>query len=159
MAAGGLKGWWQARQARKVHAYLQAHPELGTAAAQAAMLELMAASPGQRTTTPWPVLSQLGWGGRHPMTMALPKVTPYNLRRFSEYPPTRRAINAICNPIVDLDWEIVLDRQAADAKREATPEEEAQIEVAAQCLRQPNGDDSWRTFLEAVLEDIVVGGY
>src|SRR5882724_5586935 len=170
MAAGGLKGWWQARQARKVHAYLQAHralavdvlrahPELGTAAAQAAMLELMAASKGERTTTPWPVLSQLGWGGRHPMTMALPKVTPYNLRRFSEYPPTRRAINAICNPIVDLDWEIVLDRQAADAKREATPEEEAQIEVAAQCLRKPNGDDSWRTFLEAVLEDIVVGGY
>jgi hypothetical protein len=164
------RSWWQARQTAKIQSYLQAHqdlavavlrqhPELSVAAAHAAMADLMAAQRGERKSAPWPILSQLGLGAKYPLTTTLPKVSPFNLRRFSEYPPARRAINAICNPIVDLAWEITLDRQPSDPKREMTLDEEAGVEVATRCLRQPNPDDSWRTLLEAVLEDLVIGGY
>lgn len=166
----GVRQWWTQWQEARMHAYLTAHqaeavgvlrrhPEIGVAAAQAAMVELMQAATGGRRSTPYPVLSQLGLGARYPLTTTLPKVTPFNLRRFSEYPPARRAINAICNPIVELPWSIELTPDPHEPKREPTVEEELQMEAARRTLQEPNGDDSWRTLLEAVLEDVIIGGY
>src|SRR6267142_6328410 len=41
-----------------------------------------------------------------PLTDAMPKPTPYNLRRFSETPIARRAINCIKDPIAGMRWRV-----------------------------------------------------
>src|SRR5438477_12431834 len=41
-----------------------------------------------------------------PLTEAMPKPTPYNLRRFSETPIARRAINCIKDRIAGMRWRI-----------------------------------------------------
>jgi len=80
------------------------------------------------------------------------KATPRNLRYFSQTPYARRAINAIKNPISELEWEIVPlpgVKETSDLRR--------QIETASYCLHNPNGDDSWRSMIEQVVEDVLVG--
>lgn len=103
----------------------------------------------QRDTVQFPQ----AWGilGR-PGQRAVWKATPRNLRMFARTPYARRAINAVKNPISMLEWEIV----AADGVTES-PELKRQIEVATYVLKHPNRDDSWRSFAEQVLEDILVG--
>ncbi len=80
------------------------------------------------------------------------KPTPQNLRYFSRTPYARRAINAIKNPIAMLEWEVVPIRGV-----DLNPELERQIEIARRCLEQPNNDDSFRTFVEQVVEDTLCG--
>ena len=41
-----------------------------------------------------------------PLTEAMPKPTPYNLRRFSETPIARRAINCIKDRIAGMRWRV-----------------------------------------------------
>jgi len=41
-----------------------------------------------------------------PLTEAMPKPTPYNLRRFSELPIARRAINCIKDRIAGMRWRV-----------------------------------------------------
>ncbi len=86
----------------------------------------------------------------------LPKPTPVNLRRLAETPLVRRAINVIKDRIVGLDWQIKLKRgysatMVADA--------EARMATLRQTLEGPNSGDSFRTLIEQVLEDALVGGY
>jgi hypothetical protein len=81
------------------------------------------------------------------------KPTPRNLRWFALNPYARRAINAIKNPIAMLEWEIV----PADEDTKLNSELERQIEVASYCFDHPNYDDSARTLLEQVTEDILLG--
>jgi hypothetical protein len=80
------------------------------------------------------------------------KPTPQNLRYFSRTPYARRAINAIKNPIAMLEWEVAPIRGV-----DLNPELERQIEIVTRCLEQPNGDDSFRTMAEQVLEDMCAG--
>lgn len=80
------------------------------------------------------------------------KATPRNLRYFSRTPYARRAINAIKNPIAELEFEIVPMPGVKE-----TPELRRQIEAATYCLQNPNHEDSWRTLTEQVVEDILVG--
>jgi hypothetical protein len=86
----------------------------------------------------------------------LPKPTPTNLRRFAETPLPRRAINVIKDRIASLDWQIRL-------KRGYSPETVAESAERALALRNaleaPNAGDSFRTLIEQVLEDTLVGGY
>lgn len=79
----------------------------------------------------------------------------------SEYPPSRRAINAICNPILDMPWEIRRqpDPLGKPLPKEPTTEQENHIRALTNAFTRPNNDLSWRSWLEQVLEDIVVGGY
>jgi len=119
-----------------------------------------------RQSMQWPVLNQLGHGGRASIGQTLPKVSPFNLRRFSEMPPARRAINALCNPILDMPWIIELvapiiphSRSTKYAPPEPDDKQLTDIAIARHCLENPNDDESWRTFLEQILEDVVVGGY
>jgi Phage portal protein len=80
------------------------------------------------------------------------KPTPRNLRWFGYNPYARRAINAIKNPISMLDWEI----SPVDGV-DMNSELEKQIETATYCFEHPNNDDSARTLIEVLVEDILHG--
>lgn len=80
------------------------------------------------------------------------KPTPRNIRYFSRTPYARRAINAIKNSIAQLSWEIVAKPGAVMSK-----ELERQMEVVYTCFEHPNEDDSFSTFTEQVIEDMMCG--
>lgn len=112
-------------------------------------------------TQQYPVLNRLGYGARHVIGRNLPKISPYNLRQFSEHPPVRRAINAISGPILDMPWSIEVMQSPTQTKKpsDLTIKEKAQIEIVTNVLKNPNHDDSWRTLLWQTLEDILVGAF
>lgn len=91
-----------------------------------------------------------------PLTEAMPKPTPYNLRRFSETPIARRAINCIKDRIAGMRWRIQ-PRQGYSL--EAIPDGAQRVRLLTDNFDAPNPDDSFRTFAEQVLEDIIVGGF
>lgn len=86
----------------------------------------------------------------------MPKPTPLNLRKFAETPVARKAINTIKDRIACMRWRI----QPKNGRRvEELPEGEARIRILQDNFDHPNGDDSFRSFAEQVLEDILVGGF
>lgn len=91
---------------------------------------------------------------RHPGTAPrpLPKPTPDNLRRFATTPPMRRAINAIKNPILGMDW-----GTRPRKGEQLTPERAATCKVIDRCIFQPNADDDWFSFAGKLLEDLMLG--
>src|SRR5579863_3659644 len=91
-----------------------------------------------------------------PLTEAMPKPTPYNLRRFSETPVARRAINCIKDRIAGMRWR-VQPRQGRSL--EAMPDGALRMRILTDNFEGPNPDDSFRSFAEQVLEDVIVGGY
>ncbi len=107
---------------------------------------------GQRLTVPLPsILSPFGSA-----RSLMPKPTPANLRRFAETPVVRRAINLIKDRIASMDWQVRV-------KREYLPGDVAYFNRKCRALRvmlqEPNDSDSFRTMLEQVLEDALVGGF
>ena len=84
----------------------------------------------------------------------LPKPTPANLRKFAETPVARRAINTIKDRIAGMNWRV-------QPRKGRTPLSDAdqRIAVLTQTLEAPNHDDSFRSFSEQVLEDVIVGGF
>jgi hypothetical protein len=91
----------------------------------------------------------------HRLNQPILKNTPYNLRRFSETPIPRRAINILKNCVLSRRWHI----KPQSEHDEVTPEREKRIRIGTDMLRRPNDTDSFRTFAEAVLEDFIIGGY
>ncbi|HTS37807.1 MAG TPA: phage portal protein [Candidatus Solibacter sp.] len=91
-----------------------------------------------------------------PLNDAMPKPTPYNLRRFSETPIARRAINCIKDRIAGMRWR-VQPRQGYVL--EAMPFGAERVRILTENFHAPNPDDSFRSLAEQVLEDIIVGGY
>ena len=91
-----------------------------------------------------------------PYNDAMPKPTPYNLRRFSETPIARRAINCIKDRIAGMRWR-VQPRQGYAL--EQIPNGAERVRILTSNFEAPNPDDSFRSFSEQVLEDIVVGGF
>ena len=87
---------------------------------------------------------------------AVPKLTPANLRRFAETPVPRRAINVIKDKVASLDWQIRLKRNYSPAD---VPDAAIRIQALRRSLEEPNATDSFRTLIEQVLEDALVGGY
>lgn len=90
-----------------------------------------------------------------PRADAFPKSTPINLRRFSETPVARRAINAIKDPIAGMRWCV----QARAGRAAEALEAESRIRVLTDNFNAPNPDDSFRSLAEQVLEDVIVGGF
>jgi HK97 family phage portal protein len=86
----------------------------------------------------------------------LPKPTPVNLRRFAETPLVRRAINVIKDRVAGLDWQVRLKRGYSVAE---LPDAEIRAAVLRRNLEEPNPGDSFRTLIEQMLEDALVGGY
>jgi HK97 family phage portal protein len=118
------------------------------------------ASAGERKTVVAPLSQGLGMssifapfrsGG---IQNALPKPTAENLRRFAETPVARRAINCIKDRIACMEWRIEArpntEAKGCAGKRAAT---------LTRALEQPNESDSFRTFIEQVIEDVLVGGF
>ena len=87
---------------------------------------------------------------------AMPKPTPANLRKFAETPLVRRAINLIKDRVASMDWQVRL-------KRSYTPDKVGyatrRLAILRHTLEAPNGSDSFRTLIEQVLEDALVGGF
>lgn len=105
---------------------------------------------GKRRTLPLPsILNTYG-----PRASAVPKPTPLNLRRFSEIPVARRAINTIKDRIAGMRWRV----QSKPGAQEL-PDAEARIRVLTRNFECPNPDDSFRSLSEQVLEDLIVGGF
>src|SRR5579864_3109529 len=91
-----------------------------------------------------------------PLSEAMPKPTPYNLRRFSETPVARRAINCIKDRIAGMRWR-VQPRQGFAI--EEIPGGAERVRILTSNFEAPNPEDSFRSLAEQVLEDIIVGGY
>ena len=87
---------------------------------------------------------------------ALPKITPSSLRRFAETPVARRAINVIKDRIASLDWQVRLKRTV---RPEIVEGLEEKLHALRSSLEEPNASDSFRSLLEQVLEDALVGGF
>lgn len=104
----------------------------------------------RRDTIVWPSLVQNGNTASNKRIAYKP--TPRNLRWFGKTPYARRAINAIKNPISMLEWKITTMPGV-----EMNAELERQAELATYCFDHPNGDDSFRSFSEQVVEDILLG--
>jgi hypothetical protein len=100
----------------------------------------------------------------------LPKPTPANLRRFAETPIARKAINTIKDRIAGMAWRIQPRRgrsvEESPARADFAPDGLTMLPSAAQRIaaltlnfEQPNPEDSFRSFIEQILEDVLVGGF
>ena len=87
---------------------------------------------------------------------ALPKCTPYNLRKFAETPIARKAINTIKDRVAGMRWRIQPKNGRA---LDELPQGAERIRVLSDNLDTPNSDDSFRSLAEQVLEDVIVGGF
>lgn len=105
-----------------------------------------------RHTETYPSLQFIGQPQSSDKRRFVYKPTPRNLRYFSKTVYARRAINAIKNPIAMLEWEIVPVKGV-----KMNSELQRQIDAVTFCLQNPNLDDSWRSLIEQVVEDILCG--
>jgi Phage portal protein len=81
------------------------------------------------------------------------KPTAANLRSFGKTTFARRAIKRIKDPIEVRPWEI-----APKPGVKLNSLLQKQIDIATHCLQQPNHDDSFRSFVGQLVEDILVNG-
>jgi HK97 family phage portal protein len=88
-------------------------------------------------------------------TNATPKPPPPKLPRIAQTPIARRAINVVKDKIASMDWSIRVRRgyTAADV-----PDASHRIGALRRALEEPNASDSFRTLIEQILEDLLVGG-
>ncbi len=122
------------------------------------------AETGQRKTSGVPMGLGPGFGAGSVLmpfrsvgsTGALPKPTAANLRRMAEIPAARRAINCIKDRVACMDWRIEVSPGAGLSGAEDRAERLGRLTAA---LRAPNDTDSFRTLIEPVIEDILVGGF
>jgi hypothetical protein len=107
---------------------------------------------GKRRTVALPsILNTYG-----PRADSFPKPTPINLRRFSETPVARKAINTIKDRIVGMRWRI---QPRPGRALGAAPDVELRTQILTDNFDNPNPDDSFRSLSEQVLEDVIVGGF
>jgi len=106
---------------------------------------------GKRKTLALPSILQT-YG---PRADTMPKPTPINLRRFSETPVARRAINAIKDQIAGMRWRV----QSRPGLAAPEADSEVRIRVLTNNFASPNPDDSFRSLSEQVLDDVIVGGF
>jgi phage portal protein BeeE len=91
-----------------------------------------------------------------PRADAMPKPSAANLRRLSETPVARKAINTIKDRIAGMRWRIQPRRGRTLAE---IPEGERRIRILTDNFDAPNNDDSFRSLAEQVLEDVIIGGF
>lgn len=105
-----------------------------------------------RESIAWPNLSLLGQQPSTTANRVVYKPTPRNLRYFSNTPMARRAINALRNPISQLEWEIAPNKGVT-----MNSELARQIEIATYCFSLPNDDDNFNTLMTVLVNDICCG--
>jgi HK97 family phage portal protein len=110
------------------------------------------AAAGTRRTQPLPGIFTVQSSRREGVT----KPTPANLRRFAETPVARRAINTIKDRIACMKWRV----QPKNGRSESEIENAAaRVRALTDNLDEPNPQDSFRSLIEQVLEDVIVGGF
>jgi phage portal protein BeeE len=105
-----------------------------------------------RDTTQYARMMNIG-GWQRMDKRPLIKPTPANLRMFGKTTYARRAIKRIKDPVANLQWEIAPKKDI-----ELNSELQKQIDISTYCLQQPNHDDSFRSFSEQLLEDMLING-
>jgi HK97 family phage portal protein len=85
-----------------------------------------------------------------------PRPTAANLRRFAETPVARRAINAIKDRVACMHWRVEAKPGAGAEDGDNRAE---RIAALVRSLEAPNAGDSFRTLIEQVIEDTLVGGF
>jgi len=92
----------------------------------------------------------------HRLNQPVLKNTPYNLRRFSETPIPRRAMNIVKNAVLSFRWKI---QPVPDFTDDEDPDREQRIRIATNCLKRPNETgESGRDLLEQAIEDFLLNG-
>lgn len=92
----------------------------------------------------------------HRLNQPILKNTPYNLRRFSETPIPRRAMNLVKNAVLSFKWQVKPTKEFSD---DDDPEREQRIRIATETFKRPNeSGDSSRDLMEQVLEDFLLNG-
>lgn len=106
----------------------------------------------KRQTQAYARLMNIG-GQQYQRDRPLLKPTPSNLRNFARTPFARRAINTIKNPIAELRWDV-------RPKEGVTPSRvlDQQLRVVSDCLSRPNNDDSFTSFVEQEVSDLLICG-
>lgn len=112
---------------------------------------------GQRKTVAAPLAGSIFSPIRGGLPVnSMPKPTATNLRRFAETPAARRAINCIKDRIACMEWRIEAKPDAGDESADTRAE---RARVLRRAFEAPNESDSFRTLIEQVIEDVLVGGY
>ncbi|HZQ90288.1 MAG TPA: phage portal protein [Terriglobales bacterium] len=106
----------------------------------------------KRRTQSLPSLLQPYWARPE----ALPKATQANLRRFAETPIARKAINIVKDRVAGMRWRI---QPQNGRSLPEVPGARERIRILSDNLDSPNPEDSFRSFAEQVLEDVIVGGF
>jgi HK97 family phage portal protein len=122
-----------------------------TRGSSATRLEAAAAEAARRTLALPAIVGPVQFPGRH-----LPKPTPVNLRRFAETPVVRRAINVIKDRIAAMDWQVRVRRGVRPGDVAYASKK---LRTLRRVLEEPNAVDSFRTLIEQVIEDALIGGY
>jgi hypothetical protein len=92
----------------------------------------------------------------HRLNQPVLKNTPYNLRRFSETPIPRRAMNLVKNSVLSFKWQIKPTKEFVD---DEDPDREKRIQIATETLKRPNNaGESFRDLLEQMIEDFLLNG-
>ncbi len=89
-------------------------------------------------------------------TNVMPKPTATNLRRLAETPAARRAINCIKDRIACMEWRI---EARPEVQLDEYGDRSERIARLTSALAAPNASDSFRTLIEPVIEDALVGGF
>jgi phage portal protein BeeE len=110
----------------------------------------------RRTAALPSILNTFGFSRAGAIAHVVPKPTPVNLRRFAETPVARKAINTIKDRIAGMKWR-VQPRRGRDLAE--LTDGEVRVRTLTNCFDQPNPDDSFRSLMEQVLEDVIVGGF
>ncbi|MEK5415167.1 phage portal protein [Paenibacillus sp. FSL L8-0708] len=91
-----------------------------------------------------------GWWGRRSTNQPVQKRTPTNLRTLSESPIPRRAINVVKDGITKLNWSVA----AIDENN--TEKYAGLCKIIENTLLKPNPGDTFRSWLEQMVEDMLV---
>jgi HK97 family phage portal protein len=126
--------------------------EIRVSAVVVSALQAMRGEKSKRRTEPMPSLLT----NRTARSQPLPKPTPANLRRFAETPVARRAINVVKDRIACMRWRV----QPRNGRSLEELENGAErVQRLTDNFDSPNSDDSFRSFAEQILEDVIVGGF
>jgi HK97 family phage portal protein len=124
---------------------------------RATKIEASASDSGARQTIAGPLgVSSIFTPFRGGVQHVMPKPTAANLRRFAETPVARRAINCIKDKIACMEWRI--EARPGVGEEDATDRSQ-RITALTRAFDAPNASDSFRTLIEQVIEDTLVGGF
>jgi hypothetical protein len=89
------------------------------------------------------------------LSVPLMKSAPYSLRRMARTPVPRRAINMIKGAVISQPWDITPKEDVHDVDEE---EQKERIKIAKKIFNNPNNIDSFQTWIEMGMEDMLIFG-